>query len=136
MKKIGIILALLPIIIVGLWIFNEAKPKTAPSVKQTDEQGEVTVEVTPLLLQAGKDAKFEVVLDTHSVELSYNLMEAASLIDNQGKQYKPISWSGGSGGHHLSGELVFPSLSNKIKSAQLIIANISGFDRKFTWRLK
>lgn len=143
MKKMGIILVIIFTILVGLWIWvlsgsnqifqNEIKPKAFSP--QFDDRGQVTVDITPLSLELGKEAKFKVVLDTHSVELSYDLLRVSSLRDDKDSNFKPLSWGGGSGGHHLTGELVFPGLSAKTKSVELIILNISGFDRRFTWNL-
>lgn len=143
MKKLGIILVLTLVALVGLWIWVVIGPnqvsqdatKQKVFLKQSDDRGQVTVEVIPISLESGKEVRFKVVLDTHSVELSYDLLKASNLSDDRSNNFKPISWNGGSGGHHLNGELVFPSLAAKAKSAQLIIANISGFDRRFIWNL-
>lgn len=143
MKKIGIFLVLMMIILVGFWVWNVLEPNQATKdqaqqeqfVKQFDNQGEVIVEVMPISLKKNKEAKFQVLFDTHTVELDYDLLKAASLKDDQGNSLKPISWSGGSGGHHLKGELGFPKISDNLKFMELIIVNISGFDRRFKWNL-
>lgn len=140
MKKVGMILILILIILTGFWIYalqgsNQISPSREPTVflKQSDNRGQVTVDVTPISLEAGKEVKFEVVLDTHSVELSYDLLTVSSLSDDTGQNFKPLSWSGGSGGHHLSGELVFPAISKNAKFVELVIFNIEGVDRRFKW---
>lgn len=143
MKKMGIILLLILVVLVGLWVWVMISPNQISKeqvqqktfTKQSDDQGEVIVEVTPISLDAGKEVKFRVALDTHSVELAYDLMKTSKLVDDKGQSLVPFSWNGGSGGHHLNGELVFPSLATETKSAQLVIANISGFDRRFIWNL-
>lgn len=143
MKILGIFLVLILVILIGSWVWivtgvNQASQgavKQKEFLKQSDDQGEVIVEATPIFLEPGKEVRFKVVLDTHSVELSYDLLKAASLSDDRGNKLTPISWNGGSGGHHLNGELVFPALSAKAKSAELVIVNISGFDRSFIWNL-
>ena len=143
MKSLGIILVLILITLTGLWVWAIAGPKQTPQEKvqqksftaQSSDRGEVSIEVTPVVLEPEKEAKFNLVFNTHTVELDYDLLKASSLSDDKGNIIKPISWSGGSGGHHLNGELVFPSLSAKAKSAKLIIVSISGFDRSFIWNL-
>lgn len=143
MSKVGISLILIFITLAGLWIWAVIGSDQTPQkeikqeflTKQSSDQGEVSIEVTPVVLEPGKEAKFDVVFNTHSVELDYDLLKVSNLRDDKGNSLTPISWSGGSGGHHLNGELVFPSISAKAKSAQLIIANISGFDRSFVWNL-
>lgn len=102
---------------------------------QTDSRGEVEIEVTPKVLEIGKEASFQVTFNTHSVELDKDLTKVSKLIDDQGNQYEAVSWSGGTGGHHLSGDLIFPKISDQAKSAELLISGIGGVDRKFKWEL-
>lgn len=153
MKNFGIIMVLILITLTGLWVwavvgpnqtpqeriqqklFSEGKQSNDLFTKQSNDQGDVIVEAVPVSLEPEKEAVFQVTFNTHSVELAYDLMKVSKLVDDKGNNLAPISWSGGSGGHHLNGELVFPSISAKAKSAQLIIANISGFDRSFVWNL-
>ncbi len=143
MKKLGIFLILMMIVLTFFWVWSvldfrqpqKEQPQQKQSTKQSDNQGEVIVEVVPISLQKGSDAKFKVLLDTHTVELDYDLLGSASLKDDLGNNLKPLSWSGGSGGHHLNGELIFPAVSEKAKFVELTITNISGFDRRFKWKL-
>lgn len=146
MKKLGIILSAILIFLIGLWLVSVFRINPVP-VKDNDqmqkktyqtqknEQNEVTVEVTPISLKTEANLEFKVVLDTHSVELNYDLMKIAKLTDDKGRNLKPLSWIGGSGGHHLSGELVFPAISKDVKFLELTIANIAGPDRSFRWDL-
>lgn len=81
------------------------------SNKVTNSEGPVTVEVS-FLNAVSNDYKdsfaFEVSLNTHSVALDYDLTNLSVLKDSRGNVYKPLSWTGGSGGHHVSGVLQFP----------------------------
>ncbi|MDP3956515.1 MAG: hypothetical protein Q8P97_00785 [bacterium] len=114
----------------------------APSTPQkwesrTDDQSAVTITVTPIdISPQSKEWKFDIVMNTHSVELDQDLTKSASLIDVQGKEYKPLNWEGTVGGHHREGVLTF----NRIMPApQLITLKISGVgdvERSFTWQLK
>lgn len=143
MNKLGIFLSLIFIILVGLWGWIIIGSKQTPPVvlqekrlnTQTVSEGEVSVEVTPMVLETGKEAKFRVTLNTHTVELDYDLLKVSNLQDDKGNNVKAISWSGGSGGHHLTGELIFPAISGRAKSVKLTITGISGSDRKFSWNI-
>ncbi len=108
---------------------KEAKAYTAKS----DEQGEVVVKATPVSLKGGEAVVFDIVLDTHSVNLDYDLVGQSSLTDNKGDIYQALSWIGGRGGHHLSGKLTFPSSAKEVTSVTLTIKNIDNIDRVFTW---
>lgn len=101
--------------------------------------------VTPLNLgMPGKTLDFKVAMDTHSVELAYDLTKTAILRINRGREYAPLSWDGGSGGHHLSGKLSFPAtdasgqpvLALDVKVLELILKGIGGVpSRVFRWDL-
>ncbi|OGH15136.1 MAG: hypothetical protein A2860_00065 [Candidatus Levybacteria bacterium RIFCSPHIGHO2_01_FULL_37_33] len=103
--------------------------------KQQNQDAEVTVEVTPLKLSSKENAEFAIVLNTHSVNLDKSLKEITVLEDDKGNIYNPISWSGGTGGHHIEGNLVFLPFSNKTKSVKLTIKQIGRVDRIFKWNL-
>lgn len=104
--------------------------------KQENQEADVAVEVTPLKLSSKESPEFDIVLDTHSVNLDKSLKDISVLEDDKGNMYSPISWSGGIGGHHIEGNLVFPSLSKDAKSVKLTIKQIGGVDRIFNWVLK
>ncbi len=106
---------------------------------KTDSQAEVNVTVTPLDLGAGSAQwKFDLGFNTHSVELNQDPSKVSVLVDDQGKQYQPISWQGpGSGGHHREGQLIFNSINPRPKNVTLKILGVAGISsRDFTWALK
>jgi hypothetical protein len=98
----------------------------------------VTVDVKPMQFAAGKPAKFEVSMNTHSVDLGVDLIAVSTLTDDQGKEYRPVSWDGpGPGGHHRSGVLEFPALEGTPKSVTLVIRDIAKVpERVFQWDLQ
>lgn len=102
---------------------------------QEDSQGEVIVKVKPISLSSKENIKFEVTFNTHTVELDKDLKDISVLIDNKGNEYKPISWTGETGGHHLSGDLIFSPISKDTKSVKLTIKGIDNIDRVFEWEL-
>lgn len=103
--------------------------------KQSAEETDVTVEVTPVMFSsAGVD--FTIRFTTHSVDLDFNLLEKAELQGNKVKTLQPISWDGGKGGHHLFGNLKFPSFNEKTSSMKLIIKDVAGVPKRiFEWKL-
>ncbi len=141
MRKIVILLlTVLVLIFFGLAIKSNnssVKPENkTPRIfqTQTNSEGEVTVEVTPISL-SDKDVAFKIILNTHSVALDKDLGDISILLDDRGKEYQAISWDGGTGGHHLEGVLIFPPISSKSKSATLIIKSINNIDREFLFPL-
>lgn len=149
MNKAITILSLALAFIGGFLFFYN--PKSAPtptqensSVSETqqkwgskvDDQASVTITVTPTLLSAeSEEWKFDVVMDTHSVELDQDMRKVAVLIDEQGKEYRVLNWEGPTGGHHREGILTFNKITPAPKSIELKISNIGGVVRTFTWQL-
>lgn len=145
--KSKILIGVIPLIIFGAIILvilqqkpNKGIPERKIILEQsyqtlTDEKGEVTVAATPKILEAGKNAQFELKFNTHSVDLDYDLLKISRLSDNKGNIYEPLSWSGGKGGHHIEGTLTFPVLAGKSESVKLIINRIDNNDREFIWKL-
>ncbi len=101
---------------------------------QSNSEGGVTIEVTPKSIDEGT---FVIVLNTHSVELNDDLTRAAVLKDENGKEYRPMSWQGAPpGGHHREGILKFGPLLPKPQKIKLIINGIGGIpERKFLWTI-
>ncbi|MBI2050972.1 MAG: hypothetical protein HYT31_04160 [Parcubacteria group bacterium] len=121
---------------------EETPPPGQPAATwetKTDERPPVTVTVTPVEFGSGsKTWKFDVVFDTHSGSLDDNILTAASLIDDKGNAYQPISWEGpGPGGHHREGVLVFSAVKPVSSFIELKIKNVGGVaERLFRWSLK
>ena len=104
---------------------------------KTDEQASVTVVVTPLDISAqSAEWKFDIGMNTHSVELDQDVTKIAVLVDDQGNEYKPLRWEGPVGGHHREGVIVFNRITPISKSIELKISDIGGVVRSFTWQLK
>lgn len=104
---------------------------------RADEQGSVTIKVTPEGIFGGQ-GKFRIVFNTHSVDLNQDLLETAVLMDDQGNTYKPTRWDGsGPGGHHREGTLVFDSINSAASSVELHLRSIGEVpERLFKWNLK
>lgn len=54
---------------------------------QTNDENAVWVEVKPVQLVPGKPVIFQIWLNTHSVNLSYDMVQVSLLQDGQGKVY-------------------------------------------------
>jgi hypothetical protein len=99
----------------------------------------VTVAVTPQDLSAGaKTWDFKIVLDTHSGDLSDDLLKTAVLLDGTGTQHVPVAWDGAApGGHHREGVLKFkPVLPTPATIALQIMRAGEAKPRSFNWQLK
>jgi hypothetical protein len=113
-----------------------------PTEAQTDQQGAVTVVIKPLNLAApGDSLDFEVILDTHSVDLSMDLAELATLTDGDGREVHAMLWDAARGGHHVSGTLSFPvttaggeKLLVGASQLTLIIRDVGVAERRFVWQ--
>lgn len=105
-----------------------------------DEQGAVTVEVAPLNLPGpGETLDFQITLDTHSVDLSMNLAELATLTTDTGKTVQAVKWEAPLGGHHVEGTLSFPAAVDSVPVLEeattltLTIENLDAPTRTFVW---
>lgn len=139
-----ILLGLIIIAFIGLQFANRTKinnqiqEKSNSSVlyeAQTDEKGSVVVGVTPISLISESNASFTISFTTHSGDLNYDIAAISKLTDNKGNVYRPISWTGGKGGHHISGTLIFPKLSQEALFVTLTISKIDNQDRVFEWKV-
>lgn len=111
----------------------------AELAQQSSQSGGVTVHVKPADV-SGKAAtwSFQVVLETHSVDLSDDLAATAVIVDAGGKKYSAVGWQGDApGGHHRKGVLRFKALSPRPGSIELRIQRPGeAASRTFRWQLK
>lgn len=103
---------------------------------QSKAMGAVDVEVTPILIEPGEKTIFKLILNTHSVELDQDFTQIAKLTDDQGNDYQAVEWTGGSGGHHLTGNLVFEPIVDSLQEFTIIIDGIDNDQGIFVWKLK
>src|SRR3989344_4869200 len=104
---------------------------------KTDEQASVTVVITPLDLSPQSAVwKFDIGMNTHSVELDQDMTEVAVLVDDKGKEYRPLNWDGPIGGHHREGVLIFNQITPIPKSVELKISDVGSVIRSFIWQFK
>lgn len=135
-------------ILVGFWSTKSSKKAQVSSVSVSQKadslesvsnnEGEVEVRVTPESLSEELGFwDFDVVLETHSVELSYNLDKISFLVDGAGKTFRAVSWEGDPpGGHHRTGMLRFERLSPRPKIVKLKMEGVGGVSQRvFSWEL-
>lgn len=137
-KAVRLLLCLtLNILLIGTLGIDESSGAAA-GFTHTDTGGGVTVNVTYLHPQNEKEIRFEVVLDTHTVDLDgYDLKELSTLRDDAGKNYQPIKVDNRGGGHHREITLVFPKVSPSAKRLELVIKDIGRVKaRFFFWDLQ
>ena len=130
---------------VGACTASPSAPEAGPAPAQLtreDNQGAVTVSVTPLNLEnPSSTLDFEVTLDTHSVELSMDLAKLAFIRTDGGKEFLASAWPVGSG-HHYTATLSFPALGvdgkrllEGISKLTLVIKDMGAPERVFEWSL-
>jgi hypothetical protein len=109
---------------------------------QQDDQGQVEVAVTPLNLGSHNETlDFDVVMDTHSIDLSMDLAALATLRTDTGFTVNAIAWSAPAGGHHVAGALQFPAvvddvhILDDVSRLTLTIRDVDAPERTFTWNL-
>ncbi len=105
---------------------------------QTVSGGGVTVKVTYLNPKSRDEPRFEVVLDTHSVNLdAYDLKSTGILRDDAGRNYVPTAVENKGGGHHRETVVSFPKLSSQANRVELVIKDLAGVkERSFAWNLE
>ena len=115
------------------------EPGNPNPAAQTSSARGVTVKVMPRNLAGNAGAwEFAIVLDSHSQDLSDDLVKTLLLLDGIGGRRSPAAWDGASpGGHHREGVLRFEPISPRPKSIELQIAR-AGEDapRTFRWQLE
>lgn len=141
--KIAIILGILIVIISFLGTALLAStPQTQNTTKQLQtlslEENSVTFKITPEQSEIGKEIVFDIVIDTHTVDLGFDMTKISVLETDFGEEYFPVKWEGSDpGGHHRSGKLYFDKLQAQTKSVTLIIKDVANVsERKFTWELE
>ena len=119
-------------------------PNTADNSDMTriDEQGAVVFEVTPISLANASDVfEFDVVMNTHSIDLSMDLAALATLTTDNGVTVQAARWDAPLGGHHVEGKLIFPatkdgrSILEGANKLTLTILNVDVPSRVFEWQL-
>ena len=101
---------------------------------QSSKAGNVTIDIS---LNEVKDDSivFNVVMDTHSVDLDkYDLSLLSLLRDEKDNKYNPVSWQAPPGGHHRSGVLTLPLpptiSTGQTRYIELVVKDVSGIPQR------
>ena len=112
----------------------------ASGMTQRVEGGNVTVAATWQGLAGGP--VFDVVLDTHSVDLDAIDLQQLAVLRVDGVEIQPVSWEAPKGGHHREGTLAFPEtyadgrtlIGADTTSVELVIRDVAGVaERTYQW---
>ncbi len=146
MKRVRNIVGILSIAIVSFSFFLVSLETTnlaavTDDVVQFDlsakinSENSVSIEVEPIDFSFNKPIRFDVSISTHQGSLDFDLTKISHLEDDKGNIYQPLNWEGSpAGGHHRSGILSFPRLSEKTKFIKLTIENVYNVpERVFKW---
>jgi len=128
------------VMLASLFAVSAAFPAASAELatQKSSERG-VTVAVTPQDLSSNaKTWEFKIVLDTHSGDLSDDLLKTAVLLDGTGTRHVPVAWDGAApGGHHREGVLRFKAVSPQPQAIELRIARPGEpGPRLFRWQLR
>jgi len=113
------------------------------SAKRIDQQGAIIIEITPLNLDSAADTfEFDIVMTTHSIDLSMDLATLSTITTDTGVSVDAALWDAPLGGHHVEGKLIFPSAKDGKSILEgatkltLTIVNVDAPLRVFEWELK
>ena len=128
----SLVAGLFVIALLGIGVSHAGGPA---GFTRTNTVGDVTVRVTYLNPQGTADARFDIALEAHSVNLNaYDLSVLSSLRDEGGKKYQPTRVEIKASGHHRQVTLVFPKPSAEAKKLEFVIKDMAGVkERVFRW---
>ncbi len=134
--RLTAVLALATAVAAGTFFQSAAAAELA---QQSNSAAGVTVRAKPRDVSAGATAlTFEIVLETHSTDLSDDLMSTASLAGPGGAAQRATGWEGDPpGGHHRKGLLRFVPLKPRPDVLVLTIMRPGeSKPRTFQWPIK
>jgi len=124
-------------------VSGESSSPSNDSAMRIDEQGEIIFEITPLNLDSPTETfEFDVVMTTHSIDLSMDLATLSTLTTDTGVSVESTLWDAPRGGHHVEGKLIFPATKDGkpilegATKLTLTIINVDAPTRIFEWDLK
>ncbi len=124
-------------------VSTDSSSPSNDSTMRIDQQGAIIIEVTPLNLDSPTDTfEFDVVMTTHSIDLSMDLATLSTLTTDTGISVESTLWDAPLGGHHVEGKLIFPATKDGkpilegATKLTLTIVNVDAPTRIFEWELK
>ncbi|MBI2985357.1 MAG: hypothetical protein HYY45_01180 [Deltaproteobacteria bacterium] len=125
------------LLLVSLVMVSDGVDAAASGLTRTHSGGGVTVKATYLNPHSPGDVRFQVTLDTHSVDLDeYDLKDLSLLRDETGKTYQSTRVDNKGSGHHRQITVIFPKVSPETRWLELVIKDIAGVkERSLRWDL-
>ncbi|WP_059172039.1 hypothetical protein [Bacillus sp. FJAT-27445] len=121
---------------------NENRPDvqgTESPLSKTDNQGAVTIKASVLPEESdGAKLTFEILMNTHSEDLSqYNLAELATISTGGKELPSNFEWrTDGQDSHHMKGMLIWTGQAVVDRDVTLVVKNIGDIpERRFIWNL-
>jgi len=130
--------SLAALLLSGLLAGGASETTGASPTMRTNSDGGVTVKVTRLDSKASDVLRFQIVLDTHSVNLdSYDLKTITFVRDGSGNLYRPASVEVKGNGHHRQATVSFSNVKKSPQAIELVIKSMAGIDeRVFRWNME
>lgn len=138
MRRTGLSFFSIAALVLALGAGTGGIASAKPLAQQRSSDQGVTIKVKPVDVAPTAAAwSFELVLDTHSGDLSDDLARSVTL-HGGGKQALPTAWQGDApGGHHRKGILRFEPIHPVPESIELRMQRPGEKGpRSFRWRLK
>jgi hypothetical protein len=125
-------------LVLGGLLASESFAAGASHATRTESGGGVTVKVTFIDSKIGGELRFQIALDTHSVNLdSYDLKTISILRDDAGNSYLPMAVENKGSGHHREATVSFANVASGTKRVELVIKDVAGVkERIFRWDLE
>lgn len=127
------------VLAVGMLATASVVALAAPLAQQTSSERGVTLRATPRDLGiTAKAWEFEIVLETHSQDLTDDLKSESTLVTDGGAKRSPTGWEGDPpGGHHRKGVLRFAPVTPPPQAIELLIQRPGETSpRSFRWQMK
>jgi hypothetical protein len=131
-------LLLAGLLLSGVLGSGESFGAAASQATRTDSGGGVTIKVTFVDSKTSNDLRFQVVLDTHSVNLDgYDLKTISVLRDDAGNTYSRTAVENKGSGHHRETIVSFAKVATGTKRVELVVRDVAGVkERIFRWDLQ
>ena len=115
------------IFVLAFSIASNVFAASSSSSSASNSSGGVTVKATYKTPQPQNELRFEIVIDTDTVNLDgYDLQKLALLRDSSGKIYDPVKADAKGSAHHRSAEIFFPRPTGGAQQVDLVIKDIAG----------
>ena len=119
------------IFVLALWMASGVFAASSSTSSASNSSGGVTVKATYKTPQPQNELRFEIVIDTDTVNLDgYDLQQVAMLRDASGKIYDPVKVDAKGSAHHRSAQIYFPRPTGGAQEVELVIKDIAGIKER------